>query len=76
VGSDERQGAGDADAVDAFGALAPDELLAVADALEGRVRGGTATLEDYGALARARRALARRAEAGRWARSGGTRDPV
>lgn len=76
MASFDRQGAGEGGAIDALGALAPDELLALADALEGRVRGGTATLEDFGALARARRALAQRAEAGRRARSSGADDPL
>ena len=57
-------------------ALTRDELEALGDALDHRVRGGTATLEDFGALARVRRELARRAELGRWARSRGAVEPV
>jgi hypothetical protein len=34
-------------------------LVALADAIQARVMDGTATLEDFGALARAREALAR-----------------
>lgn len=38
--------------------------MALADAIQARVMDGTATLEDFGALARAREALARRAVEG------------
>jgi len=56
--------------------MACDELVALGEALDRRVRGGTATLEDFGALARTQRELARRAVARRWARSRGAGEPV
>lgn len=59
-----------------LGAMGCDELLALGEALDRRVRGGTATLEDFGALARTQRELARRAEARRWSRSRGTGETV
>ena len=59
-----------------LGALALDELVALGDALDLRVRGGTATLEEFGALARARRELARRVEASRMARSRSSEETV
>ena len=49
------------------------ELMALGEALEARVRTGVATLEDFGALARARLELARRAEEVRAARLEGSR---
>lgn len=53
--------------------LATAELVAWGDALDRRVRDGTATLDDYGALARTRVELARRAALARSARlRGGT----
>lgn len=45
-------------------AMGHDELLAFSEALDLRVRSGTATLEDFGELARARQELARRGEDG------------
>ena len=56
--------------------MGSDELLALGEALDRRVRGGTATLEDFGALARTQRELARRAEARRLARTQGSGEPV
>ena len=44
------------------------ELAALGEALELRVRSGAATLEDFGALARTRLELARRAQEDRSAR--------
>ena len=61
---------------DGLGTLAHDELVALCDALDHRVRSGTATLEDFGALARTRRELARRIEVDRWARLRGSVEPV
>jgi hypothetical protein len=60
---------------DGLGALPLDALVALGDAFDLRVRYGTATLEDFGGLARTRRELARRAEAGRRARSRGAGEP-
>ena len=48
-----------------------DELVALGEALERRVTSGTATLEDFGALARTRQELARRAGDDRSARQRG-----
>lgn len=42
--------------------MRPDELVALGEALDRCVRSGTATLEDFGELARVREELARRAE--------------
>lgn len=54
----------DHDTVPVLEAMGRDELLAFSEALDQRVRGGTATLEDFGELARARLELARRGEDG------------
>ena len=58
-----------------LGELTLDELVALGDALDLRVRRGTATLEDFGALARARRELARRVEVTERARTRGAIEP-
>lgn len=57
-------------------AMGCDELVALGEDLERRVRVGTATLEDFGALARAQRELARRAAARRSNPSRGAVEPV
>lgn len=45
-------------------ALTREELSALVGALEGRIRAGTASLEDFGVLARSRRELAGRVDEG------------
>ena len=44
-------------------ALTRDDLLALVGTLEGRIRSGTASLEDFGVLARCRRELVGRGAA-------------
>lgn len=57
-------------------ALGGDELAALVASLDLRVRHGTATLEDFGTLARTRLELARRDESSRAARLRGASDGV
>lgn len=53
-------GAADGDMTPVFEAMESDELAAFHELLDRRVRGGNATLEDFGQLARVHEELARR----------------
>ncbi len=61
---------------DGLEASALEDLVALGQVLELRVRRGTATLDDFGVLARTRRELARREEAAASARARGGSEPV